>query len=73
MIHKCRGIGPDDLSSAFDLEAVDGLGFALEVTAFTHNRIFITAPARLFILDYIVLTGVVADIRTYHLLTVLNA
>ena len=55
------------------LEAVDSLGFALEVAAFTHNRIFITAPARLFVLDDIVLTGVVADIRTYHLLPVLNA
>ena len=55
------------------LEAVDSLGFALEVAAFTNNLIVIIAPARLFILDYIVLTGVVADIRTYHLLPVLNA
>ena len=55
------------------LEAVDSLGFALEVAAFTHNRIFIIAPACRLILDLIVLTGVVADIRTYHLLPVLNA
>ena len=55
------------------LEAVDSLGFALEVAAFTHNRIFIIAPACRLILDLIVLTGVVADIRTYHILPVLNA
>ena len=55
------------------LEAVDGLGFALEVAAFTHNRIFIIAPSCRLILDLIVLTDVVADIRTYHILPVLNA